>query len=154
MDEYSKKTKAYLQPAGWELKSILLKVKELNRLEQLLTQYLDKPIRDYVKVGNISGNCLNLIVANGSIASQLRFQCPDLLAKFARDHKLSHIKNIQCQVRLLTMPTVESTSKAQAKIPLLSAASAKAIYDIASSLSDPKLRAIMERIASHNEKEV
>lgn len=143
----SKKVNAYLRIESKSLNMIVAKVQELAALNQKLALYLEPEISNYCQVANRQGNRLILIAANGSIATQLRFQGIDLVRKFKKDPVLQKIQEIQCKVR----PTDSSRfiKPATKKVPLLSAETAETVKAIADSLSDPKLKEIMQRIAAH-----
>jgi hypothetical protein len=76
----------------------------------------------------VNGGILVLIVANGSVATQLRFQIPDLLKKFKLDPILKRIHDIQCKVR--PAPSSSRVDKASNTMPTLSPESAQIMRDI------------------------
>jgi hypothetical protein len=153
-DKNSKKIDDYLQSPNNDLRSLYAKIKVLEDLNQRVTTYLDKNIAEYCQVANLLGNKLVILAANGSIATQLRFQVSDLLRKFKQDPKLRHILKIESKVhpgfsRHTPLQSIPSTAK---KMPLLSAGSAEIMNEFAETLEDPKLKAVMKRIAAHTEK--
>lgn len=147
-DVPSKKTIAdHLQKSGQELQSVLTKIKELERLNQKFLFHLDPALKNYCQIANWQNNRLIILAANASVATQLRFQIPDLLKKFKQDSLLKKFQDIHCIVRpfssrLQSMPHPR-------KINPLSPETAKQIHEIAQSLSDDKLREVMEKIAKH-----
>jgi len=145
-----KKINSLLTTDHRQLEFILQKVTQLNKLNQRVAAYLDPNLVNYCQVANQSNEQLIIVVANGSIATQLRFCIPDLLKKLQQDPLFKKIKNIQCKV----LPTLhQSLSQAVTpKMPLLSTETASLVQNIADSLEDPKLREIMQRIAGHREK--
>lgn len=148
----SKNALSFLQTGNQDLHALLAKVKRLNELNTALTPYLDRNIRDYCQVANIVGQQLILIAANGSIATQVRFQSADLLQKFKQDPILNTIQSIHCKVRPSTTQPTASTSSQSKKLPPLSLDTANLIQDIAQSIEDPAVRAALEKIAKNTEK--
>jgi len=143
----SKKASAYLSHKHHELDSIFEKVKQLQQLDQKITTYIDPSLTPFWKVANLIGNKLIILAANGSIATQLRFQTTDLLRKFSQDPLLHHICQIECKVRPPNQPT-SSTVLQRKKMQLLSEHTAELIQQMARTLDDDVLKEIMERIAS------
>ena len=109
---------------------------------------LPENLASYCQVANLVGNRLVLIVANGSIATQIRFLSADLLEKFKQDAILKRIQGIDCKVRP-SPSSPKPTNAYQRKMPPLSQETAELVRDMAGSLEDPKLRKIMEKIAGH-----
>lgn len=146
----SKKTDSYLQATDGNLKPILTKVQELEQLTQKILPYLEPNIAMYCQIANLIGSKLVIIVANGSVATQLRFQTTDLLRYFKQDPFLKNILEIQCKVR----PPESAMGRRRTPRPLpkmqsLSPETATIVSDIAESLEDPKLRDVMRRIAKN-----
>lgn len=146
----SKKTNAFLQGNQKDLQFLFGKVKELEALNKKIATYLDPSFANYCQVGNVMGNKLIIIVANGSIATELRFKTNDLIRRFKEDPLLRRIQEIQCKVRpMQQLARFNEHRVTMRKMAPLSAETAEIIHHIAESLEDPKLRAIMKRIAEH-----
>lgn len=149
-DTSPKKAGTYLKTDSRELLSIFAKIKELEALNKKVSAYLDPNLVKYCQVANIIGGRLIIIVANGSIATQLRFQMVDLIRKFKQDSALQKIHDIQCKVHPLFAATATRPSNKNARKMLpLSLETAEIIHHMATSLDDPKLKDIMLRIAQH-----
>lgn len=146
----SKKTASYLQTTDGNLQPILAKVQELDKLNQKILPFLEPNIVKYCQIANLIGNKLVIIVANGSVATQLRFQTTDLLRHFKQDPILKNILEIQCKVRPPESPVGgRRTPRTLPKMQSLSPETANMVSDMAESLEDPKLRDIMRRIAKN-----
>ncbi|RDI44786.1 DciA family protein [Aquicella lusitana] len=144
----SKKANAYFDTSNHNLQSLLNKVKVLKALEEKIAVYLDPALRAFCQVANYSNRRLVILAANGSVATQLRFQAMDLLRKFKQDPALQEIQEIHCKVLpSLSQPASPPAKQSAAKMPPLSTETASIVREIASSLDDPKLREVMERIA-------
>lgn len=149
-DDQSKQAHRFLEGKSQNLGPLFAKAKELQALNQKIAAYLSPEIAHYCQVANQMGNKLTLIVANGSIATQLRFQAIDIIRKFhsSADPALQKIQTIQCKVYPdIAMTPLQTRSRAKRKVQPLSPETAQIIHDMAESIQDPKLKEIMERIA-------
>lgn len=139
-----------LQAGGRDLDFVISKVKRLSEIQSLIAKYIDPTLMKYCQVANMLDQRLTLIVANGTIATQIRFLSNELLKKFKQDPQLHTIQHIDCKVR----PTQSATARMELQkpkfAPLLSNDSAAIVNEIAESITDPKLRQIMQRIAKRN----
>lgn len=147
----SKKATSYLQATGHELKTLFAKVKELRRLNEKVMAYIDPALGAYCQVANFSAGRLTIIAANGSIATQLRFQTLDLLRRFKQDPSLQFIREIQYKVQS-TSPHLPSPRSAKKSMAALSPETAGIVSMMAESITDPKLREVMDRIAKRVKK--
>lgn len=146
-DSNSRKANSYLQAESRELHSVFAKIRELDALNRALTTYLDLNLVKYCQVANRIGNKLILLVANGSVATQLRFQTSELLLKFKHDPVLQAIKEIQCKVRPATTQRSATPKPSQPMLPL-SLETAEIVRGIAQSVEDPHVKAALEKIAN------
>ncbi len=142
----SKKAFAYFSSHHHDLDSLCVKVKEWQTLNQKLSTYLDSHLATYCQLGHLIGDRLIILVANGSIATQLRFRSTDLLAQFTRDPAFKHIRHIDYKVR--PVYPMSSSLQQKRKITLLSTATAELIRNLAETIEDKTLREVMERIAT------
>lgn len=138
----------YLQANDKNLQFILTKINQLEKIHQKVASYLSEAIAKQCRVAQVRENTLILIAANSSIAAQLRFQTADLLAKFKQDIVLKHIQEIESKVSPRFLQFMQQTTKNDFKpMQLISRETANVIKEIAESISDPKLKEVMERIA-------
>lgn len=143
----SKKADAFLKSDHQELETLFSKMKALAALNEKIMPHIDPKLRGLCQVANTYEDRLILLAANGSIATQLRFQSIDLLSKLKQDKSLAHIKEIVCKVR--PNPTnTRTTTRSKHQMEPLSPETAKMIHHIADCIEDPQLRQIMQRIAS------
>lgn len=145
-----KKAATFLECDSRDLHFLFSKIKKLDSLNQKISPLLDPAMRKFVQVGNFANNTLILIVANGSIAMQLRFQTTKLIAQFQQDAALRVIKHIECKVRPpIPSPLEARVSHSPANPPLaLSPKTAHIIHEIADGIKDEKVREILHRIAT------
>ncbi|MBX3709316.1 MAG: DUF721 domain-containing protein [Gammaproteobacteria bacterium] len=143
-----KKANTYIRSDSRDLCTIFIKVKLLNELTHKIFTLLEPSLVKYCQIGNLTGNKLIFITANGSIATQLRFQSVDLLKKFSQDASLKQIQQIECKVRpaTTTLPT-RLEAHPPKNMPPLSLTTAEMMHNIAESIDHSTLREVMKRIA-------
>lgn len=130
------------------LQSILGKVQELQHYNSLLEKYLDPEVAKNCKVVRFDKNCLFVLVENGNWATQLRFQVPDLMSKLRKYPELSNLSGVICKTR--PSPTLLSSYKTQSRtVSFLSHQTADSILKTAKTLTDIRLRKILEKIAGY-----
>lgn len=127
------------------LQTIIKKVDELNYFYSLLSKQLDPLIARHCQVTKFEKNCLFILVDNGSWATQLRFQIPDLMAKLRAYPELEKLGGIICKIR----PPLNSKSSPAKKRTLtsLTRETAEAMLETAKSVQDSRIRKILEKIA-------
>lgn len=152
MSKYtSKKAAAFLKSDSHELDMLFGKMSVLARLNEKVMPHIATALRPFCQVANTYDDRLILIAANGSIATQLRFQSMDLLSKLKQDPALAHLKEVVCKVRPESTSSRTNRHTRQPRVMQpLSAETAAIVHDIAESIEDPDLRQIMQRIASRN----
>ncbi len=96
-------TKHILNNDGKVLQAILARVAELKQLNTLFAEHLEPVLAKHCQVVNIDQGCLIVIVDNGSWATQLRFQIPNVLSKLRNHAHLQNLKGIICKTRPLTI---------------------------------------------------
>lgn len=95
----SKSLLTYLQASNQEMQIIFAKIKLIEELQQRLVASLEPDIAKYCQVANLIDTKLVIIVANGSIATQLRFQTNVLKEKMNFGSSTFNIQTIECKVR-------------------------------------------------------
>jgi hypothetical protein len=147
----TKSVLSYLQPTHRDLQTVLSKVRAIETLNNTLIPLLDPAIQQYCQVANLTKGILVILTANGSVASELRYQVPDLLKKLHKNPALKHIREIQSIVRPPMPIGVQrgSVAKKAHKTALLSQESAATLLAMAETIEDPELREVMTRIARH-----
>ncbi len=141
----TKKISHYLDSSDRDLQYIFKKAAHLKELNARITPLLPANIRPYCQIANINQDTLILLCANASVATQLRFSSPELIKQFNQLSTLSMIKKIEYLVRPVTTPPDMTP---QENMDLLSKETAQTIQEIADALSDPDLKAVMEKIAT------
>jgi hypothetical protein len=148
VDTPFKKANAFILNKGRDLQTVYTKVNLLEMLNHKVMAYLEPGMEKFCQVANLVGGKLTLIAANGSIATQIRFQTNDLLRKFRQDISLRHIVSIECKVspaQNTTSPRL--TTKPLKNMPALSRQTADIVKTMAESIEDSALKEVMMRIA-------
>ena len=148
-----KKADAFIESDGRDLQNVYAKINMLAALNKKVEAHLEPGMAKFCQVANLVHGKLIIIAANGSIATQLRFQAGDLLRKFRQDPALKSILSIECKVR----PAQNSlpprlADKPATSMPALSQETAEMVKTIAESIEDPGLKEVMERIAKRVKK--
>ena len=126
------------------LQSLFSEAQRLSQLQQLLESQLEPAARDHCKVAAWREGNLVLIVSDGQWATSLRYREKRLLKQLGELPEFSGLRRISFKVR----PPI-SAPQSTAHQPSLSADAARSIQASAEGISDPQLRAALERLASH-----
>ncbi len=147
----SKKVAALVQSPNQELQFVFARAKHLQALNQLLLQTLPSQLRDHCQLANLADRRLTILVANGSIATQLRWQTADILQQLRQHPPFQHIQELQLKVRPnpLTAVTAEAPPR---RVTALTPETARIVAEIAEGIDHPGLKAALQRIASHVKK--
>jgi hypothetical protein len=151
MRKDSKKADSYLAGNNQSLQTIMLKVAQIKQLQQRFLKYIEPNLKAYCQVANCSGTKLVVVVANGSVATQLRFASPDVLRRFKQDAVFKYITQLEIKVRPQGQDRVRSATKPTRTLGL-STESAAIVAEVADTITDPKLRAALLKIASYTHK--
>lgn len=138
---------SYIESDTHDLKFIFDKIRALNLIQQKVQAHLDPVLAKYCQVANLAENRLVLLVANGSIATQVRFMTNELLKKFSQDPSLQHVRQIECKVRPIA--TKVSEKKPAYQVQPLTPDTAAIVRELAETIEDTTLREIMLRISEH-----
>lgn len=151
VQDSSKKVTALIQSVSHDLQPLFSKIKYLEKLNLELDTLVDPAVRQYCQIANYHNGCLVLLIANASVAMQLRFQKMNLLADLKKRKLFSHVNNIEFKIRPLYLQPLRLAPAVKRKVPRLSVKTAQIIRDAAAGIDDPKLQAIMRKIAEHTD---
>ena len=126
------------------LKAIFSHAQRLAHLQRLLESQLQPAARAHCHVASWREGTLLLIVTDGHWATRLRYQQKRLQRQLVAFKEFANLTRLQLKVRPATM---HQAPMAQARD--LSATAAETINETAEGISDPKLRAALERLAAH-----
>lgn len=136
---------SYLESATHDLKFIYDKIRALKLIQEKVQKHLDPSLAKHCQVANLANNKLVILVTNGSIATQLRYQSAELLNKFRHDASLQHVREVECKVRTNQLKSNEPVSTYE--VERLSEDTAEIVREMAETIEDPRLRDIMLRIS-------
>lgn len=140
MADFSPRPLVNVAAGDAHLGRILRKARHLKALEARLAQVLPPELAAHVRVADVRGDVLILGARSNAAASRLRYAGPDILKALAPDCRKPPRR---VQVRVLKAPPTPPPSPPARP----EAADGAAIEQAARGLSDPELRATMERLA-------
>lgn len=126
------------------LNSLFSEAQRLAHLQQLLESQLQPAARPFCRVASWRDGCLLLIVNDAQWATHLRYQQKRLLRQLLQFREFANLTKI-----LFKIQPVTAERRASGRNPCLSASAADTLRAAASGISDPQLRAALERLASH-----
>ncbi len=129
---------------GKPLKAIFGHAQRLGHLQRLLETQLQPAAREHCHVASWREGTLLLIVTDGHWATRLRYQQKRLQRQLQAFDVFASLLRIQFKVQ---PPTVQQGAVGHTMD--LSVNAAETIQATADGISDPKLRAALERLASH-----
>jgi hypothetical protein len=126
------------------LKALLGHAQRLGHLQRLLESQLQPAARAHCHVASWREGCLQLVVTDGHWATRLRYQQKRLLRQLQMFDEFARLTQIRFKVQ---PPLVQRGPVGHA--PDLSTDAAATIQETADGISDPGLRAALERLAAH-----
>ncbi|MEQ7920788.1 DciA family protein [Xanthomonas sp. WHRI 1810A] len=126
------------------LKAIFSHAQRLGHLQRLLESQLQPAAREHCHVASWREGSLLLIVTDGHWATRLRYQQKRLQRQLLAFEEFSSLTRILFKVQ---PPTVQRGAAGHTMD--LSVTAAESIQATAEGISDPKLKAALERLAAH-----
>jgi len=126
------------------LKALFGEARRLDRLQQLVESQLQPAAREFCRVASWREGTLLLIVTDGHWATRLRYQERRLQRQLQNMEDFRGLSRIQYKVQ-----PPETPRHKPGPPPELSARSAHNIQETARGITDPRLKAALERLASH-----
>jgi len=126
------------------LKLLFSQAQRLSHLQRLLESQLQPAAREHCYVASWREGSLLLVVTDGHWATRLRYQQKRLQRDLQALEEFASLTRILFKVQ---PPTVQSKAKGHSID--LSQSAAQSIQDTADGISDPNLRAALERLARH-----
>ncbi|MCO8162111.1 DUF721 domain-containing protein [Pseudomonas sp. LJDD11] len=126
------------------LRAIFRQAERLTHLQRLLESQLQPAAREHCRVASWREGCLLLVVTDGHWATRLRYQQRRLQRQLVMFDEFASLMRIQFKVQPPSPPQGAATHTID-----LSISAAENIQATAEGISDPKLRAALERLASH-----
>jgi len=116
----------------------------LIELQKQLRALLPPSLGLHVSVGNCRNGILTVYADSAAWAARLRFEVPGLLKRLEETSPDAGIRTLRIRIRPPDPAPAPVTGK-----PLLSAASARLLQDVAESIDDPALRDSLLRLSRH-----
>jgi len=129
--------------------NILKKVECINSLNELLMPLLDPEMARHCQVANYRQGQLIIEVENAAIATILRFQLPDILAKLRQNPRLAGIASIAFYIKSTTPPQTQPQLSAERN---LSRSNAELLIDIANGIKNKQLKQCLLKLSKHAQK--
>jgi hypothetical protein len=126
------------------LKTLFNQAQRIERLQQLVASQLQPAAREHCLVASWREGCLLLIITDGHWATRLRYQQKRLLKQLQALEEFATLTKILFKVQ---PPTVEM--RVPSRTISLSSSAAENIQATAEGITDPNLRAALERLAKH-----
>lgn len=128
------------------LKALFNEAQRLAHLQRLVESQLQPAAREHCHVASWRGGCLLLIVTDGHWATRLRYQQRRL------QRQLLMLEEFATLTKILFKVQPPSGHNHGTRRPLyLSKGAAQGIQTSAEGINDPRLRAALERLASHTQ---
>ncbi|QGZ30121.1 DUF721 domain-containing protein [Stutzerimonas stutzeri] len=126
------------------LKALFGEARRLDRLQQLVESQLQPAAREYCRVASWREGTLLLIVTDGHWATRLRYQQRRLHRQLQGMEEFRNLSRIQFKVQPPQAPR-----HTPGPAPHLSVRAADNIQETARGITDPRLKAALERLAGH-----
>ncbi|ANY88108.1 MULTISPECIES: DUF721 domain-containing protein [Pseudomonas] len=126
------------------LRLLLNQAERLAHLQRLLESQLQPAARDHCHVASWRDGTLLLVVTDGHWATRLRYQQKRLQRQLQTLEAFGNLQRILFKVQPPLVP-----AKRDGQAVELSSKAAESIRDSAEGIADPKLRAALERLATH-----
>lgn len=130
---------------GSQFKKLLEHADALNALQATVSKNLLPEIRNHCQVSNLQNATLTLSTAQSNWATKIRYAIPDILRSLHANPETSGIKTI----RVIIVPgSVKEDIPRKDKLTL-NQQTAETISEMASTVSDPEIRACLKRLSTH-----
>ncbi len=126
------------------LKALFGEARRLDRLQQLVNSQLQPAAREHCHVASWREGCLLLIVTDGHWATRLRYQQRRLQRQLQAMQDFAGLTRIIFKVQPPDAPRHKPGPS-----PEMSALAAESLQQTARGISDPRLKAALERLAGH-----
>lgn len=126
------------------LQALFSEARRLDRLQQLVESQLQPAAREHCHVASWREGTLLLIVTDGHWATRLRYQQRRLQRQLQGMEAFAGLNRIQFKVQPPEVPRHKP-----GPAPELSTQAADNIQETARGINDPRLKAALERLASH-----
>ena len=130
------------------LKALFGQAQRLTHLQRLVDSQMQPAAREHCHVASWRDGCLLLIVTDGHWATRLRYQQRRLQRQLQALEEFATLTKIMFKVQ-----PQGGQNRGTGRTLHLSNSAAQSIQATAEGISDPRLRAALERLASHTQKD-
>lgn len=128
-------------------RGLLDKVAKIAELDKLVKQYLPMPLAKHCQVVNVRTGKLILKLDSPAWATQVRFNSPNLLSALRQNPLYAGLAGIDFYVNPDAVMD-KTPAKIVGKKPSLSVNAKQSLLSAAETITNPQLRAILEKIAA------
>lgn len=139
---HSKNLGAYLMLTDG-INSLMPQAKRLLELRQVLLDILPEPLADFATVANYRQGRIVVFAANSAIAAKLKLLAPALKNRFTAS-------GVQVTALEIEVQPSRMTAKKRPKGAVLTDAARRALADLESQLTDPKLKSTIAAMAARD----
>lgn len=125
------------------LRALFDQAQRIDHLQRVLEGQLQPAAREHCRVASWRDGCLLLIISDGHWATRLRYQQRRLQRQLQALEEFANLTKIIFKVQ----PS-RSAGRTHSQGAALSAYAAESLQSTAEGISDPRLRAALERLAS------
>ncbi|MCP1618223.1 hypothetical protein FBY21_2841 [Pseudomonas sp. SLBN-26] len=125
------------------LRALFDQAQRIDHLQRVLEGQLQPAAREHCRVASWRDGCLLLIISDGHWATRLRYQQRRLQRQLQALEEFANLTKIIFKVQ----PS-RSAGRNPSQAAALSAYAAESLQSTAEGISDPRLRAALERLAS------
>ncbi|MFN3581476.1 MAG: DUF721 domain-containing protein [Pseudomonas sp.] len=129
------------------LKGLYAKAHAVERLQALLDTLLEPAAREHCRIAVLRDGVLRLLVSDSHWATRMRYQQKRLIRQLQAFNEFATLTKIHCKVQpplVKKAPPVHKMRKSRV--------AADSLEDTAKQVTDPALRAALERLALHHRK--
>ena len=127
------------------LKRLYAQAKAVERLQSLVETQLEPAAREHCKVASLADGVLRFVVSSSHWATRLRYQQKRLVRQLQAYKEFATLTKIHCKVHpplVKKAPPVRTMRR--------SSVAAEHLQETAEQVTDPNLRAALQKLASHH----
>ncbi len=133
-----------LSDSSTGLDRLVARADALNKISELLRDYLGLPLGEHVYVANVRQDTLVIASESSAWLAKARYQAPAILRYMRQEADLSQVKRIKFSVIAIQHPSIIKRKSRTANHP-----GDQVLEQCAIGISDPKLRTALKRLARH-----
>ncbi len=127
------------------LKGLYAKARVIERLQMLLETQLEPAAREHCRVASLREGVLRLIVSDSHWATRMRYQQKRLIRQLQAYTEFATLTKIHCRVQPAINPAAAPSRRMRR-----SDVAAEALRETADQVTNPGLKAALERLARHH----